>query len=518
MTETTQDGALALAGGDDVSQALSVIAEKNSSITQLAQHGRELHEQYKDVAFDVATTAGMESAKAARHQIRTEARYPMQKLQEEGSKMLGTMQRQFNARANELIAEVEGYEKPIDEQIKAEEQRKADIKAKAEAEEKLRVDTITAAIDAVRNAPLALVNATAGEVANAIAELRAEADDATEEEFQEFASQAKRAYIGALEQLQSMLEAKTAAEAAAAEIERQQAAQAEQQRIMDEQAAALRQQQEQLAAQQRAIDEANARAEHERQEREQSILRRIEAMRELPGRLMGAAAANIESNLRTLNDTLLLPGDYGQFLAEAEAARAAALAELRTMHAAQVAREEEQAAENARLERERLDREAAEAAQRELDRQAAEAAAAERARAEEAARAARQKQERLQALSQTMLGLLCKGVELMPETEATAQWLADARALVAQVNGDAPADPDAAGKVLAVVAEVFGLPAGDHLRALRLAEDCSATAEDGGVLIEELGHAFKRDIPLVLAAQIAGAATVQDIIHLMGGK
>lgn len=519
MTENTTDGgALALAEKDEVSQALAAITSKNANLTTLATRGRELHQQFKDVAFDVSTTKGMEAAKAARHQIRTEARYPMQELKTEGSKMLGAMQRQFNARAEQLISEVEGYEEPIDAQIKAEEQRKADIKAQAEAEEKARVDAISAAIDAVRNTPLALVNATAEETAAAITELRAEADDAKEEEFAEFAPLAKRTYVAALEQMESMLAAKTEAEAQAAELARQQAAQAEQQRIMDEQAAALRKQQEALAAQQRELDEAQRRAAAAKAEREQSIRNRIEAMRSLPARLAGAASANIESNLRTLNDTLILPGDFEQFVDEALGARNTALEGLRTLWEETIAAEQKAAEDLAAAQAAAAAKAEADRIAREAERVAQEQARAEQARAQAAEQAAREAEARVQALAKTMLGLLCQGVQLMPETEATAEWLAQARAVVAAANGQAQGDAAIGADVLEVVGLVFDVPAGDHLRTLHLVEDLQANAEQVGILIEEIGHKLGRDIPLVLAAQIAAAKTVQDVIHLMGGE
>ena len=62
MTELTKDGAIAPPEGDEVTQALAEISKKNATITTLAGRGRELHEQFKDVAFDVASTAGMEAA------------------------------------------------------------------------------------------------------------------------------------------------------------------------------------------------------------------------------------------------------------------------------------------------------------------------------------------------------------------------------------------------------------------------------------------------------------------------
>lgn len=526
MTETTKDGALALPEGDEVTQALAEISKKNATITTLAVRGRDLHEQFKDVAFDVASTAGMEAAKAARHQIRTEARYPMQKLKEEGSKMLGQMQRQFNARSGELIAEVEGYEQPIDEQITAEETRKANIKAQAAEEERMRVEAITQAIDAVRNTPLRLVSATAAELEAAIAELRAEADEAKEEEFAEFASQAKRTYVEALEQLGAMHAAKKASEEQAAELARQQEAQAAQQRAMDEQAEAMRQQKEAMAAQQRALAEAQERADAAKAQRELSIRNRIEAMRTLPAQLAGAASSNIESNLRTLNDTLILPGDYEQFIDEATGARAQALEGLRTLLEETIAQEQQAAAEAAaaqvaaaaKAEADRVAREAERVAQEQAHEEQARVQAAERAareRAEAAERAAIEAEARVQALAKKMLGLLCQGVVLMPATDETAEWLSNALAVVAEANGTPYDDPAVTDVVLAVVTDVFSIGEGDYVRALRMAEDLSATAEEGATLIEELSIRLNRDIPL---HQIACAKTVQDIITLMGGK
>lgn len=92
-----------------------------------------LEKKYKDVVYPVATTKGMDDAKAARMEVR-DARYRVQRALSNAKAPLNTLKADITSRANEIIGQLTPLEDPIDEQIKAEEQRIEDEKAaKAEA-------------------------------------------------------------------------------------------------------------------------------------------------------------------------------------------------------------------------------------------------------------------------------------------------------------------------------------------------------------------------------------------------
>lgn len=511
---------------DDVSTALAVIQEKNTSILSYAQRGRDLHAQYKDVAFDVSTTKGMDEAAAARRALREEARYPIQRLQKEGSKMLGTMQRQFNEQADKLTKEIEGYELPIDTQIQAEQNRRATEKAAAEQADRERIEAITQSIELIRSRPLSLVGATSTDIENAIGELRAEADEATDEDFAEFAGQARRAYAEALAQLQGMLVAKRMEEEQAAALEAQRLEQAAQQQAIAEQARelqaqqdALRAEREALAAQQQAMaDEAAAQA-RAKQERDAAIASRIEAMRGLPQRLEGASSGNLETNLQTLNDTLVLSGDYGDRQQEADIVRREAMTALRAMLEGTLALEETQRQEaealRAQQEQDALDR----AVREEAERQEAEKRAAQQALL-----------SRQQAAGPQLFALVQRMFAEHDESDLRAAlgdaWVNEAVSIInvlepLEVVADEPAIEVAAAaatvrdRVLKVVSSIFDLPPGEHLLELRFASDIGATGEDFGALLEELGIQFAAEfpegLPLVLAGALGQSETVADL-------
>ncbi len=344
---------------DPMSTALAVVTEQGSNIMALVARGRALAEQYRNVAFDVTTTKGMDEAKKARLALREEVRYPLQKLKDARSKILGTMQRQANASADELIEEVKRAEAPIDEQITAEETRKENEKAERDAAEQRRRQAHIDAITAIARIPTEAVGLTSAELREKIV---AAEGIMVDEGYEEFKGQATQAKDETLRQLNGLLMAAIEEEEELertrqqqARLRQQQEEQAARQRALDEQEAALRAQREAFEkqqreakeadeARQRALDEQAAQQQREREERAQAVQRRIDALSIYGAAYSSnAASVDIESALRTLNDTLLYAADYDARVSEAEQIKAARIASLRQILAESIAREAEQA-------------------------------------------------------------------------------------------------------------------------------------------------------------------------------
>lgn len=340
----------ALATQDDpMSSALAEVTKQGADIMALVARGRELAEQYRNVAFDVSTTKGLEAAKKARLALREEARYPLQKLRDARSKVLGTMQRQANASADALIAEIEGYEKPIDEQITAEETRKENERKDREAAEQRRIDAHLSAIRAISSMATEAAGFDSAELVERIAAVEAVVAG---DSYQEFQGQAQQAKDEALRQLQGMLVAARAEEAELEETRRQQAAlaaaqqeleatrraQAEQSRILAEREAALADKERQ----QQAEAQSMARA---KQERADAVQRRIDGIRTCgPEPLDEAPSELIASAIRTLQACTLTEELLDARVAEAAEARVVRLHTLESAHAVAVEREAEEAA------------------------------------------------------------------------------------------------------------------------------------------------------------------------------
>lgn len=347
LTATAQAAAL-VTQDDPLTQALGEVSTQTATILQLAAHGRALHERYKNVAFDVRTTKGMDEAKAARHALREEARYPIQRLKDARSKILGTMQRQANASADTLIAEIEGYETPIHEQIQAEEQRKESERREREAADARRRQGHIDAIAAISAHVAQAVGEDSAQIASRIEGLRKTIIDASWEEFE---GQAQQALDSALLQLDGLLitaraeeqEAQEAREAQA-RLRAQQEQQAARARELEEREAALARQQAELEEGRRHLAEQQAAQQRAIEERRAAVQRRIEELSTYGAAYSHMApSGNIESAIRTLKDTLIYPADYDDRVREAQEAKDAALARLQGIYDHAVEREAQEA-------------------------------------------------------------------------------------------------------------------------------------------------------------------------------
>lgn len=193
------------------------VAEYKPTAAALAK----LRQQYGDVVYDVKTTKGMKDAKEARKTVRGYRTSLENKRKEIKAPALQRC-RDIDEEAKIITAELRKLEEPIDEQIKAEEQRKQREKEETERRERERVDKIRADIEVIRLTPADLIGKSAAELGAAAHDLRMQ--PIGEAVFAEFMQEALAAKQQAMQQLASMIEAAKAQEELA-EMKRKQAEQ-----------------------------------------------------------------------------------------------------------------------------------------------------------------------------------------------------------------------------------------------------------------------------------------------------
>ena len=254
---------------DEVLDAPAALAEFNPVQKGLA----ELRKELKGVQFDVTTTAGDKAARAARAKcvtIRTSAK----KVYEEWNAPMLEKQRAMRALVTTITAEVEKIELPIDAQIKAEEQRRAEIKAAKEAAELARQQAIQERLDHIRDFATSAAGLSSAKIA-AMRETLAEFP-LTTELYEHRAGGALQLHAEVMSKLEQMHDAALAQEQ---EAERLAAERAELERQRLEQEAAAQRQREAEAAQL-----AKERAELEEQQRQLQAARDEENARQEPAR------------------------------------------------------------------------------------------------------------------------------------------------------------------------------------------------------------------------------------------
>lgn len=270
------------------------------SATEAALAG--LRTKYESAVFEVTTTKGMTVAKEARAEVR-KYRIDLEKERVRIKAPALEHCRQIDSEAKRITAELEALEKPIDEQIKAEEQRKEREKAAKEQAEREARDAMNRRFDEIRALPLKAVGKTEAEIDEIIAEAQKTDTDS-------FPDNVKAAAVYelkiAIASLKAAKDARYAQEREAAkiaaereELERlraeQAAVQAERERIAAEEA-------ERVAAEARRVEElerekreAIERAEREAREAEQA---RIDAERAEQRRKEDAERAKAAEKLR----------------------------------------------------------------------------------------------------------------------------------------------------------------------------------------------------------------------------
>jgi hypothetical protein len=282
-----------------MSTELETVSKALTDINAVSTGIADLTSQYGGVVYEVATTVGMDEAKAARLAVRT-PRYEVERIRKAAKAPLLALGKKLDAEAARIETELLKIEGPIDQQIKVEEARKeVERQAKIDAELK-RVADLQERVSELRGNQMLSASSGSQCISEHIADLEKIVVDASFEEFEAQALDAKEAGIARLRalhagavaheieqarikeereelarlreaQAQRDAEAKTARDAEAAK----QAAQLKKEREEHEAAARLKRQQladENEAAQKiRAAEEAKlaaARAEIARQQEE----------------------------------------------------------------------------------------------------------------------------------------------------------------------------------------------------------------------------------------------------------
>lgn len=254
-------------------------------MSQIVQYSKteaalaDLRQSYNR-AYEVSTTKGMEEAKAARAVIRTH-RTDLEKMRKELKEPLLDQARAIDAEAKRITAELLAIEEPIDQQIKAEEERKEQEKlAKAEA----AAESIRQA-NLLRNSLADMVVKAAGQPASAIASIIEHVGRSFLIPQGEHAAALQQQKDETIERLEVMHQQALAIAEERAEIARLRAkaeadAKTERERIATEEAAAMakREQADREAAAAREAADRQARITREDEERRMSAEReRIEA-------------------------------------------------------------------------------------------------------------------------------------------------------------------------------------------------------------------------------------------------
>lgn len=215
----------------------------------------EARSKYTNVVFDLTTTKGDKDARRARAEI-VSIRTSADKAYAEWNKPILAEQRLAREKVAYIKDEIEKLERPIDEQIKADEaRREAERQAKAAAEV-ARVKVIRDRIAVIAGLPTAVLDMSSQEIADVISDLKAA--PLTEERFAEFLQEATDLVGQMLEKLEALRQS------AASREERELAIVAAQRQLEEErraQEAAAAAERDRLAAEAAAIEEARRRQE-----------------------------------------------------------------------------------------------------------------------------------------------------------------------------------------------------------------------------------------------------------------
>lgn len=359
----------------------TAIAEYSHTAAELAK----LKARLANVAYDVSTGKGLDIAKRDRAEVRG-LRTALEAKRVELKAPALERSRLIDAEAKALTAELLALEKPIDDQIKAEERRKEAEKAAREQAEREKAAVIQRELDSIKEGVLACVGMPSNGIALARETLAK--IEVSLEMFGERAGEAIQAKAQALAKLGDMHAAAVTREAEEARLA---AERAELDRLRAEQEARDKAERERIAAEQKAEADRLA-AERKRFEQEQAAARAEAKRREDADRARRDEEDRKAREARAAEDQRI-----ARERASLEAQQRAIREEAEAKAAAERKAAQEKADAEAAAERKRLDDEAA-ARRAEQQRIADEA----RAKADAEAKAER----RMRDAAPAMLGAL----------------------------------------------------------------------------------------------------------------
>ena len=207
----------------------------------------ELRSRLAGVAYDVSTGRGLDIAKKDRAEVRT-LRVALEAKRVELKAPALERSRLIDAEAKALTAELVALEKPIDDQIKAEEARKAVERAEREQAEREAAARTQIAIDHIRSIVLTAIGLRSSAIQSLVDNLQSV--EITIDAFGDRAGEAAQAKTQAMVKLADMHAAALAAEA---EAQRLEAERVELARLRVEQDARDKAERERVAAEQVAV-------------------------------------------------------------------------------------------------------------------------------------------------------------------------------------------------------------------------------------------------------------------------
>lgn len=319
----------------DIPTVVTEIAEYSQTAAALA----DLRHRFLGIAFNVATTKGLDEAKKARQEVKGYRTALEAKRKEIKAPALERC-RLIDDEAKTITAALLELEEPIDQQIKAEEARKeAEKAAKAEAERQ-RVSAIRVQIETIKNHAAFAV----GKSADAILKILSGVEGfEIGEDFQEFKPEAEQAKAETLDKLKTLHTAQVEHEAEQARIAAERAelaklraeaearereaaaARAEQERKDREAREAVEREQAAKLAAERAAHEAELRKQREAQEAELKAQREAQAKAEAEAR---AIRETEEKRLAAERAEIARQQAEARAMAEAEAAKKSAIERL----------------------------------------------------------------------------------------------------------------------------------------------------------------------------------------------
>lgn len=197
-------------------------AKAPESFTEVAEYSsiaialNALTLRLKDVAYDLSTGAGIEIAKKDRAELRTH-RTSLEKKRVELNKLdRATIAEKIEKRdkeAERITAAIVAMEKPIDDQIKAEEKRKEDEKAAKQEAERVRVAAIHERIASISKLTIGLIGKDSATI---LAAMESAKEAGVGDDFAEFKDHAAAVLADALVKTSQLYESTLRAEQAAA--------------------------------------------------------------------------------------------------------------------------------------------------------------------------------------------------------------------------------------------------------------------------------------------------------------
>ena len=246
------------------------IVEYTKTATALA----DLRQRFAGVTYDLTTTKGDKDARAARLEL-TKLRSSLEGKRKEFKSPALEFGKLIDSEAKRIEAEILALEKPIDDQIKADESRRAIEKAERERLAQVRADGFRARIGQIRAFAGKCAGISAARIETGIGMVSTiDTSAAAFEEFSDDADQAKQETLAAMRQSHADTLAREQ------EAERLEAQRVENERIAAEQraqAAELERQRAEIEARERKVKEAEAEAERIRAEEQAKAQKEAEA-------------------------------------------------------------------------------------------------------------------------------------------------------------------------------------------------------------------------------------------------